>query len=521
MTAVRLPIAALLLAMNASLVQSETRIDYDLDDDGLIEINDLQDLNEIRNNFNEMNELSGETLYQSSDGCPAEGCNGYELSGDLNFDTNNNNTLDEGDTFWNEGLGWLPIGYGPYKFTSEFNGNGYTLHNLVIRRPGDSFVGLFSYGELAHFYDFNLSVDVVASDNSGGVVGHSWNSEFSNLNLNVVINFDNGDIDCAVNICAPEHLGGVVGSSDESRFENIVVNADITGVQVPGVYGVLGGLAGSIAQGTVKEVAVRGCVAGSERIGGLVGYATGTDIQSVVAMTVLDGSGSVGGIIGNVINSRINNALVSGLLTTGTGTPRWGTGGGLYGLVGSDVEVQGAVSLVRLPEDAENAHYIGALSGMGSISTVNDVYWASDLALRDYSKGDSHSTGLQQTFTLADIQCATDTSNCNGLQFTSFANQTNSQDQALWEFGSEDAETEKLMNEQAPQMVMAAGTFGDKNGDGKADDWPYVPVPEGQDPIAERPSCEDAATEDGSSSSGFGGLFYLIFLVMPLIIRRR
>ncbi|MFT6655681.1 MAG: hypothetical protein ACJAWI_002455, partial [Marinomonas primoryensis] len=41
------------------------RTDYDLDDDGLIEINSLADLNEIRNN------LDGTTLYGESGGCPA------------------------------------------------------------------------------------------------------------------------------------------------------------------------------------------------------------------------------------------------------------------------------------------------------------------------------------------------------------------------------------------------------------------------------------------------------------------
>ena len=57
------------LLLTSILSHSESdRADYDLDDDGLIEINDLPDLNEIRNN------LDGSSLYGSSVGCPVSGC---------------------------------------------------------------------------------------------------------------------------------------------------------------------------------------------------------------------------------------------------------------------------------------------------------------------------------------------------------------------------------------------------------------------------------------------------------------
>ena len=53
------------------------RDDYDADDNGLIEIYDLADLDEIRNNLN------GHSLYGSSIGCPAPSCIGFELVNDL------------------------------------------------------------------------------------------------------------------------------------------------------------------------------------------------------------------------------------------------------------------------------------------------------------------------------------------------------------------------------------------------------------------------------------------------------
>ncbi|MFY0642459.1 MAG: hypothetical protein JXR16_15495 [Bermanella sp.] len=80
------------------------RSDYDLDNDGLIEINDLFDLDEIRNN------LDGKSFYGSSVGCPKEGCSGFELTRNLDFDTNHDGKISNEDVFWNDNLGWQPIG---------------------------------------------------------------------------------------------------------------------------------------------------------------------------------------------------------------------------------------------------------------------------------------------------------------------------------------------------------------------------------------------------------------------------
>ncbi len=103
------------------------RVDYDLDDDGLIEINDLADLNEIRNH------LDGAALYGESTGCPEEGCNGFELTTDLDFDTNADGQMSELDTYWNDGEGWEPIGSSSSNaFTGDFHGNGHQIRNLLV-----------------------------------------------------------------------------------------------------------------------------------------------------------------------------------------------------------------------------------------------------------------------------------------------------------------------------------------------------------------------------------------------------
>ena len=72
----------------------------DADSDGLIEINNLDDLNEIRNN------VHGTSLRGNSESCPLDtGCFGYELTRDLDFDSNGNGIVDSGD--WNTGTPWI------------------------------------------------------------------------------------------------------------------------------------------------------------------------------------------------------------------------------------------------------------------------------------------------------------------------------------------------------------------------------------------------------------------------------
>lgn len=132
--------ALMLLSASAPAWSAGEREDYDINKNGLIEIYDLQDLNEIRN------DLTGRTLYGSSAGCPDEGCFGVELMADLDFDTNGDGVIDAGDTYWNDGEGWEPIGPSRANpFRSFFEGNGYVIRNLYIDRLNQSDIGLFGH----------------------------------------------------------------------------------------------------------------------------------------------------------------------------------------------------------------------------------------------------------------------------------------------------------------------------------------------------------------------------------------
>ena len=104
----------------------------DADSDGLIEIQNLAQLNAMRwdpdgdGKVGTNNRASYHRAFPDAElgiGCPDSGCNGYELVADLDFDTNNNGRADAGDTYWNGGAGWEPIDLRG----STFDGGGYTF----------------------------------------------------------------------------------------------------------------------------------------------------------------------------------------------------------------------------------------------------------------------------------------------------------------------------------------------------------------------------------------------------------
>ena len=131
-----------------TIAVTEFVIDYDADDDGLIEVADLAQLDAIRW------DLDGDGVASAADhaaaypfapagmGCPAAGCTGYELMADLDLDTDGSGAVDAADAYWHEGAGWAPIGREGAAYRGDFDGNGHVIANLRIARGGTNEVGL-------------------------------------------------------------------------------------------------------------------------------------------------------------------------------------------------------------------------------------------------------------------------------------------------------------------------------------------------------------------------------------------
>ena len=118
-----------------SVIAADGRNDYDGNNNGLIDVTTIRQLHAMR--YDEMGTgLAGVTdadvsAYQQAfssfdHSTCADGCTGYELRNDLDFNTGDAATRSD-DLYWNGGRGWEPADY-----AATFDGNGYVISNLYI-----------------------------------------------------------------------------------------------------------------------------------------------------------------------------------------------------------------------------------------------------------------------------------------------------------------------------------------------------------------------------------------------------
>ena len=267
------------------------RADYDLDDDGLIEINSLADLDEIRNN------LDGTGLYGDSTGCPVDGCIGFELTTTLDFDTNADGVMDTNDAYWNEGEGWMPIASSSTPFISIFDGNGHQIRNLYINRSRTRFVGLFGYisGESAQLRNIGLTgelMQVQGYNYVGGLVGYAINA--ATIEQSYVTGAVSG---------SSYYVGGLAGQLEASVMSNSYVTGAVTGDDS------VGGLVGNLYSSAINNSYVTGAVTGSSYVGGLAGTSyRSSAINNSFASGAVTGNSSVGGLTGYSSSSVITHS---------------------------------------------------------------------------------------------------------------------------------------------------------------------------------------------------------------------
>ena len=266
-------------------------IDYDLDDDGLIEIRTLEQLNAIRYDKTGTGVIAGvspngewsnaadarerakhraafpnaiEEYYDYGTGgyistplgCGRQGsgnpnildgwCLGYELANDLDFDTNGDGeiTAADGDLSWNDGAGWDPIvRFNPNnneteKYTGSFVGNGYTISNMMINATDTRWVGLFE----------QLGGSRTVAGGRDAVVD---GVHLVNVDIRSTYSYINPD-DTQAHEAGTGGLAGVIEGGTQVRNSSVTgkINATFGGQEFPRV----GGLAGFIKAGDTHTV---------------------------------------------------------------------------------------------------------------------------------------------------------------------------------------------------------------------------------------------------------------------------
>ena len=359
--------------------------DYDADNDGLIEIRTLAQLDAIRY------DLDGDgLLVDNADayadafpdaitdmGCP-DGCYGYELVANLDFDTNGNGRVDAGDDYWNDGAGWEPMGrYSSHNgsitvFTGTFDGGNHTISNLYINRVGGRY-------------------DKITTGNYTGLFrGTGVGGTINRIRL------------VSVKVTGSSPVGGLVGSNDGT------ITASYTTGRVTSNGSSIGGLVGN-NDGTITASYTTGSVTGGSYVGGLVGRNFGGTITASYATGRVTGSSHyVGGLVGS------NEGTITASYATGSVTSNGGDAGGLVG--SNEGTITASYATGRVTGSSDAGGLVGETSG-----GITASYWDTQTTGQTSSAGSEDSAGK----TTAELQMPTSAS---GIYAT--------WDPDVWDFGT-------------------------------------------------------------------------------------
>ncbi len=348
-----------------SVTVSAGNTDYDADNDGLIDVANLAQLDALRYDLNADGLVDGATWMPYYDafpmgalgmGCPTDdGCTGYELTGNLDFDTDDDGDVDSDDDYWNGGDGWAPIGEIDAPFTADFKGNRRTVSNLFINRDTEDGVGLF--GEIGGSATSVIrgvglvGVDVTGRDGVGSLLGHG-------VYATVIDSHATGQVS------GEDEVGGLVGRTwGTVWYSSAAVN--VSGEDA------VGGLVGhQILNNTVASYAT-GNVSGMDAVGGLIGAVS--DVTQVIEASYATGNVSGSGArltdsdSGFIICNFVGAFSLTGPVETTTST-----GGGVGGLVGSSC---GWIQVSYATGAVSGTAAVGGLIGSGRFAKGQSSYW--------------------------------------------------------------------------------------------------------------------------------------------------
>ncbi len=357
----------------------------DRDGDGLIEVDNLMQLDAMRW------DLDGDGISDNADYaaafsdadtgtlCSTASCAGYELTANLDFDTNGNGEADEGDAYWNGGGGWIPIGKSNDSFDTTFDGGGHTIANLFIRRSPN--VGLFGVlGSGSTVSGIGL-VDASVAASGFGAAG-----TLAGIGRGAI---EDSFADGLVAGCV-DQIGGLVGLNDgsiqNSRSGGNVESARrVSDSDRRACYASGGGLVGENS-GTIAGSFSTSVVSGfTDQFGGLAGVNSGSISDSYAAGSVTgkdcpgECTADVGGLVGgNEIGGEITNSYATGVVS-GVGDNFGGLAGVNSGVVAASYatgsvsgkgfaifgNVGGLVGTNEIEGKITNSYATGGVSGQG------------------------------------------------------------------------------------------------------------------------------------------------------------
>ncbi len=319
-------------------------VDVDDNGNGLIEIATVEELKNIRYQLDGTSYKTSNTDAGSNAGCSTAdplGCNGYELIGDI----------DLADLISPAVSNFEPIGPLGSPFTAIFEGNNYTIGNLIISNDARC-VGFFGVlGADSEVRNLSFAKSAKSATGTGSVIS-------SNVTTGSV-NFGR------VGTLVGENKGTI---SNVSTAIPVSVDVSVTGTKL------VGGLVGENSAGTIQNSRATGNVtggSGDDRVGGLVGQ--GKVKNSYATNFVNGGSGNdrVGGLVG--LSFGINNSYATGSVNGGEGDDEVG------GLAGAGAAITNSYSIATVDggEGADKISHL-ATSIVQGANTVTSSYYDDD-----------------------------------------------------------------------------------------------------------------------------------------------
>ena len=383
-------------------------VDYDADNDGLIEVSTLAQFNAIRWDLDgdgqvdsASNQSSYDTAFPNAEdnmGCgesevtissndtgnPA--CSGYELSANLDFNTNSSATsdsnptgADSGDTYWNSGAGWDPIGgTSGSAYTGDFDGQTYTISNLYIDRTSGNYAGLFAYLNGASGTTIEnvslINVDVTFSPTAAGGGAKVYTGGLAGrVGSGVTIkgSYTTGRVRAGESATetvtfslalGSSYAGGLVGDLDGAIVSGYS-HADVTAYTKSTAATIL-----TMAGGLVGRVNTGGSITASYARG-----AVAADMEAKNSSTVYAG-GLAGYLSGNVRASYARGAVSADYdATDTTGVTGSAYAGGLLGLQAGNITASYSTGAPTATGDGTTG--AGGLVGARLSGTTTNAYW--------------------------------------------------------------------------------------------------------------------------------------------------
>jgi hypothetical protein len=224
----------------------------------------------------------------------------FELTTDITFiDSDFQNAGD----FYNNGLGFTPIGNNTNTFTGAFNGKGYIIDGLYINNPSADYMGFFGCMLGATIDSLGvINVEISGNAHIGSLAGQVKSSTVNNC-------YTTGSVSASGNSVGG-FVGSAMGPSGEPEFTKCYTtcNVNATGSSNNNAGGFVGyqiaNFTNCYARGNVSAT-------NYNRVSAFVGYSSRGQITNCYATGKVTSNGAnVGGLIG-ALPTTINTTVTS------------------------------------------------------------------------------------------------------------------------------------------------------------------------------------------------------------------